>query len=128
MIIYWVIVEVNFKEPMINEGTNESEAVGFFQTIGCTEDSESLMKESIYSYLKESEWFEAHGAEVEFDISIIEEKDVETEILNDEEINSYILSSPFSKGIWYKSGKAFFHDETNNDEMHLVEIAPKNVH
>jgi len=128
MDIYWVIVEVNFKEPMPSEGMDTPETIGFFQTFGCTEASEISMKEKIESSLKEPEWFEAHGSEVEFDISIIERNDVQSEILMDEEINNYILSSPYDKGIWYKSGKAFFHGEENNHEMHIVEIAPKDAH
>jgi len=117
MNIFWVIIEVNFKKPMHSEGAETPKIIGFFQTFGCTESTEGAMKKEINSCLIESEWFEVHGAEVEYDISVIDRKDVESEILLDEEINDFLQSSPYNKGIWYKSGKAFFHGNAKSSEM-----------
>lgn len=126
MNIYWVIIEVNFKEPMSSE--EAPDAMGFFQTFGCTESTDAIMEETIKSRISSEKLAETYTSEIDFDISIIEPEDVEQEVLMDNEINQYIKSSPFDKGIWYQSGKAFFHDEENNNEMHVVEVVPKDAH
>lgn len=125
MNIYWVIIEVNFNKPMSSEGNPDT--LGFFQTFGCTESSEETMKDTINSYLNKEVWVEAYALSIDFDVSVIEHNDVEREVLMDEEINESITSSPFNNGIWYKSGKAFFHGEKNNHEHYIVEVAPKDV-
>jgi hypothetical protein len=127
MHIFWVITEVNLDVPLKSGGLDD--AIGFFQTFGCTADSEAKMAESVQIELNKEEWVEVHGAHLKFDISIIEPGDVEREILMDEEINEYILSPPSNIGIWYKSGKAFFgKDDEEDAEMHIVEVVPNDAH
>jgi len=88
------------------------------------------MKEDIYSTLSSTEWLEDLHTEIEFDISIIHSNDVEKEILLDDEINEHLASLPYKNGLWYQSGRSYFHDEDDqeNEEGYIVEVAPKDTH
>ncbi len=127
--IYWVIIEVNFDEPILSKNESISETVGFFQTFGCTADTEELMRKSINYSLSKTEWLEDLHPEIQFDISIIDHHDVEREILLDNEINEYLESSPYENGLWYQSGRSYFHKEDDDSgDGYLVEVVPKNMH
>jgi hypothetical protein len=124
---YWVIVEINFRQPLASTSPELEESLGCFQTFGCTSNTEEEMKQSILSVLAGEEWLEAHGATFEFDVSVIEQPDIQREVLLDQEIRDFIVSSPYEPGVWYQSGRAFFHDG-EEEHGHLVELVPNDTH
>lgn len=125
--IYWVIVEVYFDKPISNDDQGISDTVGFLQTFGCTASTEGLMKDWVCSNLFGTPWLKDLNPNIEFDISTINRMDVEKELLLDQEINAYFSSSPYEDGLWYQSGRTYFHDddeESDDESGYLVEIVP----
>lgn len=112
---------------MKNLSDELEDPLGFFQTFGCTSRTEEDMRLAILSLLNGEDWLEEHGATFEFDVSIIEQCDIQREVFLDEEIQASIESSPYEAGVWYQSGKTFFRDG-DDDNVYLVEIVPTNGH
>ncbi len=128
--IYWVIVEVYFDKPISSSDQGISDTVGFLQTFGCTANTEGLMKDRVYTSLFDTPWLKDLNPKIEFDISTINRMDVEKELLLDDEINEYFSSSPYEDGLWYQSGRTYFHDNEDSDDEsgYLVEVIPAKPH
>ena len=124
--IFWINLEVIFssKMPLLNDQKNEvsSGATGFFQEYGCTADDENELKEIIHADLNEMEWLDLLKTKISFErIGIISQEEIQSEIYADLDIREALKANPRKKGIWYKSGKAFFTEEDGSDGYYQVE-------
>ncbi|XHR28146.1 MAG: hypothetical protein ACFUZC_19735 [Chthoniobacteraceae bacterium] len=83
--------------------------LGFVQEFGCTADSQLEMQEMVRAIVLARE--DEENAIIHFDrIGEIAPEDLESEIYQDEDIALALMRAPTSKGIWYQTGRAFYHD------------------
>lgn len=114
--VYWLAIDISFSPPLIfadnEEGSTGEKAFGALIEIGVTETSEEDAKKQAISHIREfSDWDNSQYS-VAFDhIGVIETNDIQSEIYGDNDICDSLIQNPSQKGIWYRSGFAFYTDE-----------------
>ena len=122
--IYWIIANTVFDEPITGVGPI-NDSTGFIQTFGCTMPEHELRDLLVDVMYQDTEWLRSYNPTLSLEISAISPQDVEEEISSDDEINDLLLSSPLEEGLWYKSGRIYYHEDDEDDEtVYLVEVAP----
>lgn len=122
--IYWIIANTVFDEPITGVGPI-NDSTGFIQTFGCTMPEHEFRDSLVDVMYQDTEWLRSYNPTLSLEISAISPQDVEEEISSDDEINDLLLSSPLEEGLWYKSGRIYYHEDDEDDEtVYLVEVAP----
>ncbi len=117
MPIYWLNIDVKFKEPMEledeeDEKTSYQKIYGYLQNIGATFPNEKALKAAIANLVYEDEFIDAANAEIIYEyIGVIPPNRVQKEIYKDRDIAHLLRSEPTNDGIWYRTGRGFYSDE-----------------
>jgi len=111
--IYYMQVDVSFSKAIKvsnARGCLPSDiAKGFIQEFGYTASSVSKAKVSIVELISKELGLD-DDVTISFDwIGVIKEQELEEQVYSDSDIvNSESFSNPTKKGLWYKSGRAFY--------------------
>ena len=111
--IYYMQVDVAFSKALTvsDSGRHRSNglAKGFVQEFGYTASSVSDARVFVEQLISK-EFALGDAATITFDwIGIIKEQELEDEVYSDSDIvNSPSFANPTQKGLWYKSGRAFY--------------------
>ncbi len=112
MSIYYVHLDVKFKRPLkiVHEKpkrTRQNNISGFLQEIGCTANSEEVMRTRVIDQALSAD--EKLNAEAHFEyIGVIEPDSLNQEIYEDKDIADALKQDPRCEGIWYASGRGYY--------------------
>lgn len=115
MPIYWLNIDVQFKEPMEVQDeesgeTSDQKAYGYMQDIGATYPDEESLKSAVASLVYEST--DAAKVEIVYEyVGEIAPNEVQKEIYQDKDVAQSLRSDPAVDGIWYRTGRGFYMDE-----------------
>ena len=115
MPIYWLELNVKFKEPMDCEDEEDgkitySKIYGYMQHLGATFPNEEELKAEIASLVYED--FDAANVDIVYDdIGIIPPHKLNKWIHEDTDMHLRLRSEPTNNGIWYRTGRGFYEDE-----------------
>jgi len=128
--LFWVRLIVTFHQPMpfLDGDANEDGkgAEGFLQEIGCTTENEEEVKQMVIDHLNRISWLDLSASDVTFDrIGEIPREELASEIYGDTDVKDSLISDPLIRGIWYLSGKGFFHERASDDEFYRVKVTRK---
>lgn len=114
MPIYWLQIDVKFREPMELKGAEDGVKIyGYLQDIGATFPDEEVLKSSIVELVYEDEFMDATNVEITYEyIGVIPPDRAQKEIYGDSDIAHQLLSDPTNDGIWYQTGRGFYSDHT----------------
>ena len=113
--IYWLITNTVFSTPLSMRDENGEEineyAYGYYKELGITASTEEHAKSICYNHLRITDDLSTSDIIQYEHIGLIPPSDVQSEILNDEDINDCLLQSPRKEGVWYVSGRGFYNDQ-----------------
>lgn len=127
MRVFWINLEVNFSSSIHIVDDNNlpvgQSAIGFLQEIGCSADDEEELTQIIKCELSKLDWLDLDNSYVNFyRVGEIVQSEIASEIYADPDIREALIADPNKKGIWYISGKAFFSDNDESDEIFKAKI------
>lgn len=126
--IFWIQFDISFLKPVLDkefeilfepisnvvEGSPDPFYVyGYITIFGVTHDDyEKAISEAKSSLLEEDKFLHyiEHKINVTY-LSIIEHKELQQEIYDDDEINEFLIQDPKLPGVYYRSARAFYWDD-----------------
>ena len=85
---------------------------GAFLEVGVTNESETSAAKVIEDMISQITGWDNKKYTTKLDrVGIIDINDIQIEIYADDDINESLIQDPLHKGIWYRSGFAFYTDD-----------------
>ncbi len=113
---YWLTLDISFDPPLqiadeYEEPTGEV-AYGAILEIGVTDVSEEDAKYRALSLIHEVGGWDRSRYSVTFNrVGILDKDAMQKEIYGDTGVKESLIQDPSERGVWYKSGFAFYTDE-----------------